>query len=122
MVTMPDFFILGGELLLALPVTVIVHELGHWRVARRVGFRARSFTAGLLSIVWAATRRQVRLRWRTLLGGGLVLVDPSADTQLGRRASWFAVGGILANLGMALLFAVGALVRRYPRRCMGSLR
>lgn len=90
--------------LLALPLALLVHELGHWVAGTVLGLRFQSIGVGPLT--WAArkgTRPQLHFRWATPLGHcAFALPDlPNLRDHL----LVYVGGGSLAS-GLFLLFAV----------------
>ena len=105
-------------LALAVSALVVLHELGHWWVARRCGIKVAGFSIGfgptLLS--WRAGQSQVRCAMKLIpLGGFVQLLDErvapvaeadrrSAFTRAhpGKRIATLGAGPV-ANLALGIL-------------------
>jgi hypothetical protein len=101
----PDLLAMLPALLLALWVTLALHELGHVLAGLAVGFEFRLFVVGPLMLEREAGR--FRFKWNRNLNtaGGLALCLPQGQHRLAQRFSWFAAGGPLASLVWAGLAA-----------------
>jgi regulator of sigma E protease len=87
---------------LVLGVLVLVHEAGHFLVARALGLPVARFSVGFGRQLWAVRRGTTEYRLSTIPLGGYVLLDlPDTPAYfavpLGKRIA-FALGGPLANL------------------------
>lgn len=107
----------GALLFLAIiMVSVVLHEAGHFWVARRVGMRPTEFFAGMGPTVWSRTSPH-GVEWgvKALPVGGFVTipgmtssttVDPDLEPYTYRAAAtWRRLATILAGPGVNLLIA-----------------
>jgi regulator of sigma E protease len=115
--TTENFLIYAGAFLLALGVLVVVHEMGHYLVARACGVMVLRFSGGFGRIVWSRRMGGDQTEWAIgmfPLGGYVKLVDeregdvpvedlPRAFNRqpVGRRALVVAAGPV-ANLLLAI--------------------
>ena len=100
----------GGILLFL----VVMHELGHFTVAKLVGVRVLEFGVGLPPKAWGIRRGETEYTVNWLPLGGFVRMlgeeDPDDPRSLGAQAAWkrlavFAAGpGVNALLPIILLF------------------
>ncbi|MDD5072957.1 MAG: RIP metalloprotease RseP [Candidatus Omnitrophica bacterium] len=130
---------------LAFSVMIIIHELGHFLVARRVGIKVETFSIGFGPPIFSVKKGGVEYRIGALPLGGYVKLlgeDPSekltgdkselASQPVGNRFKVFAAGSALNYLlGYVLLSVVfmigypvittkvGALVEDYPAKKAG---
>jgi hypothetical protein len=90
------------------PLIVLFHELGHAVFARRGGFRVTSFAVGLgRPLVRLGTIRGAVVwvgRW--IFGGGFCVASPISPAT--RQRAWFYGGGLLVQLGLALVLWAGS--------------
>lgn len=107
-----------GAFVLALGILVVVHEMGHYLVARACGVKVLRFAFGFGKVLWSRQLGRDRTEWAIAafpLGGYVKMVDerespvaaedlPRAFNRqpLGRRALIVAAGPI-ANLLLAIL-------------------
>jgi len=112
-----NFLIYAGAFLLALGVLVVVHEMGHYLVARACGVKVLRFSVGFGRILWSRRVGRDQTEWAIgmfPLGGYVKMVDeregevpvedlPRAFNRqpVGRRALIVAAGPI-ANLLLAI--------------------
>jgi hypothetical protein len=108
-----DLLAMLPALLLALWVTLALHELGHVLAGLAVGFEFRLFVVGPLMLEREAG--QFRFKWNRNLNtaGGLALCLPQGQHRLAQRFRWFAAGGPLASLVWTGL-AVGLFLMARP--------
>lgn len=97
-------------LALAIYISILVHELGHFAAGRAVGFRLVGFRLGPLNWSYRVGRWGLRLQWDSLLGGHVAMVPENAD-DIRSQAMRMTVGGPLGSaflgaLGLGLLFAI----------------
>lgn len=104
---LPDGY--GIYLVLLLPLfyllVVGVHELGHVAAGKWQNFNFYNLTIGPFS--WKPDENgRISFGWNTNLNlaGGVAVMLPGGDEDLRKRFMWFAAGGPLASLLMALLF------------------
>ena len=93
-----------GPLFVYLIIIALVHELGHAVLARPAGFRLTSVGLGT-GPVWARFaigEGRVFALHRWVFAGGACVAIPEA-LEGGRRAAWFHAGGVLAQLGLAVV-------------------
>ena len=92
-----------ASLVLAWFLAIYVHELGHWLMARLLGYRTHLFV--LAPLWWTKQGLQVRLR-NGIGVAGLVVAMPEPH----RRKVWhellFLAGGVLANF-LSVLVVLG---------------
>ena len=112
-------------LALAVSALVVLHELGHWWVARRCGIKVAGFSIGfgptLLS--WRAGQSQVRCAMKLIpLGGFVQLLDERASAvsaeELPRAFTRVHPGKRIATLGAGVEF----LARDPPARALSVAR
>jgi hypothetical protein len=100
----------------ALPIAILIHELGHLTAGWCVGFRFRCIAVGPFAL--RLERGSPKLRWlRELTASGYA--DMSADTvpRLRHRLLLYMLGGVIANLGtvpIAMLFAQTSFATTHP--------
>ncbi|MEK9148012.1 MAG: site-2 protease family protein [Patescibacteria group bacterium] len=104
--------------ILLLGVLILVHEWGHFIVARKLGVRVEEFAFGFPPRVASYTRRGTRYALNLLPLGGYVKIfgesgESSQDPQsfssrpLGQRF-WIIIAGVLMNVILAwFLFSLG---------------
>lgn len=107
----------------AIVAMVVLHEFGHFVVAKREGMRVTDFFVGFGPVVWSTTRGDTRYGVRAIPAGGYVKVpgmtwndqiDPADEARTYRAASYprkvlFASAGSLTHLLMALVLAWASL-------------
>lgn len=110
----------------ALPVVVVailamimVHEFGHFVVAKRSGMRVTDFFVGFGPVVWSTTVGETRYGVRAIPAGGYVKVpgmtwddaiEPADEARTYRSSSYprkalFASAGSITHLLMAVILA-----------------
>jgi regulator of sigma E protease len=103
----------------ALMVMIVVHEFGHWVVARLCGIDVPTFSVGMGS----APRLVLFKLWGTefqitpWLLGGYVKIDPSAENFVAKPARQrlaVMVAGVVMNVVLALAVVIGVFA------CMGE--
>lgn len=115
--TVENFLIYASAFLLALGVLVVVHEMGHYLVARACGVKVLRFSIGFGRILWSRHMGRDQTEWAIgvfPLGGYVKMVDeregevpvedlPRAFNRqpVGRRALVVAAGPV-ANLLLAI--------------------
>ena len=115
--------------LVVLSVLVVIHELGHYWVARRCGVKVLRFSVGFGRIVWSRRYGPDRTEWALSavpLGGYVKMADERegdvapADVarafnrqSVGKRIAIVAAGPI-ANLLLAVLLFAGTFVAGVP--------
>lgn len=139
-------FISAVAFLTVLSLLVLVHEYGHYRVARQLGVRVERFSIGFGRELFGWTRGETRFRISVIPFGGYVKLAGESD-ESGTGASWeyvsqpifrriaIVVAGVAANMLFAyLLFVwlsatgypvlttvVGGLVDGYPAQAAGVM-
>lgn len=109
----PKQFGLFFILLLPLSYLLVVgiHELGHVLFGRWQNFDFYGLTVGPFS--WRPDENgNIRFAWNTSLNlaGGVAVMLPRGTEHLAGRFVWFAAGGPLSSLGLALLLYLLATV------------
>ena len=115
---MSQFIFTAGAFLLALGILVIVHEYGHYAVARLMGVKVLRFSVGFGRILYSKRRGKDGTEWVIAaipLGGYVKMLDEQegdvAPEELprsfNRQAVWrrmlIVVAGPVANLLLAVL-------------------
>jgi regulator of sigma E protease len=118
---MPTFVFYTLTFVAALAVLIVVHELGHFLVAKRVGIRVLRFSVGIGPVIWSRQIGETQYALSAIPVGGYVKmlgeedgesVDPAeaerafSAKSLGRRALVVAAGPFF-NLLFALVVYVG---------------
>jgi hypothetical protein len=98
----------GLFFILLLPASYLfvvgIHELGHVLFGRWQQFEFYGLTVGPFS--WRPDEEgKINFFWNTSLNlaGGVAVMLPAGTDNLSRRFSWFAAGGPISSLGLALL-------------------
>ena len=120
-ITVTVLYIFACVLLFAL--AILIHEFGHFIVARKLGLRVEAFSIGFGPVLWKKTVNGVEYRISALPLGGYVSIpdiDPegtkaleggSADNRTERIPAWkeisVAVAGPAMNVALAVVLAVG---------------
>jgi regulator of sigma E protease len=115
--------------LVVLSVLVVIHELGHYLVARWCGVKVLRFSVGFGRVIWSRRYGADRTEWAISavpLGGYVKMADeregdvPSADLprafnrqSVGKRMA-IVVAGPVANLLLAVLLFAGTYVVGVP--------
>jgi regulator of sigma E protease len=115
--------------LVVLSVLVVIHELGHYWVARWCGVKVLRFSVGFGRVVWSRRYGPDRTEWAVSavpLGGYVKMADEregeldAADLprafnrqSVGKRIAIVAAGPI-ANLALAVLLFAGTFVAGIP--------
>jgi regulator of sigma E protease len=107
----------GASFLLALGILVVVHELGHYSIARACGVKVLRFSVGFGKIIWSTRRGPDQTEWAIAavpLGGYVKMLDereePVAPGELHRSFNRASLGkrtlivlaGPVANLLLAV--------------------
>ncbi len=82
---------------------IAVHELGHWFVARSLGFGFNFMTIGPLQIIRRGDRCRVQLNTSLMVGGGLTSALPLQTAGLRWRMLAMIAGGPLASIGLVVI-------------------
>lgn len=89
-------------ILVLLSLLVLIHEAGHFAVARLVGIPVAEFAVGFGPRVWSRRRGRTEYSLRALPLGGFVLPAVASNAEFRafglRRRLLFFLGGPLANL------------------------
>jgi hypothetical protein len=88
---------------LALFVTIIVHELGHAVAGWVVGMRLLMIYSGPVRLVREAGRLRWRVNTRSPAPGQVAMV-PLTEKNLPKQVLWLLMGGVLANFLIGILF------------------
>ncbi len=94
---------LAAAVVIAFPVMVGVHELGHLLGGMAAGLRPLLFMVGPLRVEREGERFRVKLSFKGALFGGLAACAPTDTVDLRRRTLWLIAGGPLASLAMGVL-------------------
>lgn len=72
----PEFALFAGVTLFLLSPCVLIHEWGHYMVARRAGLEVKEFSIGMGNRVWTRKSKKTGIRWslKALPVGGSVSV------------------------------------------------
>jgi hypothetical protein len=106
---------MAAALVIAFPLLVGVHELGHLLGGIAVGFRPLLFMVGPLRIERIGDRVKTSFTFKNAMFGGLAACVPMDTRDLRRRMMWMIAGGPLGSLAAgALLLAAGALAADAP--------
>lgn len=97
-------FGMAAALVIAFPLLVGVHELGHLLGGIAVGFRPLLFMVGPLRIERIGDRVKTRFSFKGAMFGGLAACVPMDTRDLRRRTLWLIAGGPLASLVAGALF------------------
>jgi hypothetical protein len=97
---------LAVAVVLAFPLLVGVHELGHVLGGVAAGFRVLLFMVGPLRVEREGERFQVRFAFKGALFGGLAACAPMDTRDLRRRTLWLIAGGPLASFVAGVLLLV----------------
>lgn len=108
-------------LLLALPVQLLAHELGHVLAGRLVGFGFLSLQVGPFHLDRLSGRWRITLRPLELGLGGRAEVDYQDQRRLPQRSAIFAAGGPAANLAVALLAFLASAAIGVPVTAPGAV-
>jgi uncharacterized protein (TIGR03435 family) len=96
---------LSVDIILALYLAILVHELGHVMVGWAAGFELRGLAVGGLLLERQARGWRLRL---TTFSGGFAGMSPRSTEGLTRRYAWLVAGGPAASI---LLFTAVARLR-----------
>lgn len=114
---------------LTLGVLVIIHELGHYAIARLVGVKVMRFSVGFGRVLWSRRFGRDRTQWALSaipLGGYVKMVDeregdvaPSdLPRAFNRQSVWkriaIVVAGPFANLLLAVALFAGTYIAGVP--------
>lgn len=116
----PEFAVFVGVTLFLLSPCVLIHEWGHYVVARRAGLEVKEFSIGMGNRIWTRTSKKTGVRWslKALPVGGSVTVagmtveDAEKDGTDHARAYIYAPIKTrlrLALVGVALNFLLAIL-------------
>lgn len=106
---------MAAAVVLAFPLLVGVHELGHLMGGMAAGFRPLLFMVGPLRVEREGERFRAKLAFKGALFGGLAACAPTDTRDLRRRTLWLIAGGPLASLaGGVLLLALRPLLDPPP--------
>src|SRR4249919_338596 len=115
--------------LVVLSVLVVIHELGHYLVARWCGVKVLRFSVGFGRVLWARRYGADRTEWAISavpLGGYVKMADEregpvdaaDAPRAFNRQSVWrriaIVAAGPLANLLLAVLLFAGTFVAGVP--------
>lgn len=100
--------------LLVFTFLVVIHEFGHFVVARRNGVRVDEFGVGFPPRLWGKKRGGVLYSVNALPLGGFVKIkgetgDDKSKDSFSSQTTWVKTKILLAGVGMNLLFAYLAL-------------
>ena len=97
---------IGLALIITLPVTIALHELGHILGGRIAGFRFLLLIVGPLKIQRIGDRLHLGLNRSVMLSGGLAASTPTDNHNLVRRMMLMVAGGPMASLLSAAIALV----------------
>ena len=80
---MPDFLVMAGSVAIVLGIMVLVHEWGHFIVAKSFGVRVEIFSIGFGTRLWGWKRGDTDYRISALPLGGYVKM--AGDNPLEER-------------------------------------
>jgi hypothetical protein len=105
--------VLLAMLLLFVPaflIVIAVHELGHVFAGLLMDFEFRSITVGPL--MWEKEQGRIKFKWNKNINtaGGIALCLPKGSHNLARRFAFFAAGGPLSSIILAI---TGFVINRY---------
>lgn len=123
----PEFVVFIGVTLLLLSPCVLLHEWGHYVVARRTGMEVKEFSVGFGRRLWSRVSPKTGVRWslKALPLGGSVAVAGMTVEEVVRDGTepsrsyiyapvWarirLALAGVTVNLGLAFLAFMGVSV------------
>ena len=116
----PEFAVFVAVTLILLSPCVLIHEWGHYRVARKAGLNVKEFSIGMGHRIWTRKSRKTGVRWslKSLPVGGSVTIggmtveetekeDLSHDQAYIYAPIWtrlrIALAGVTLNFVLALL-------------------
>lgn len=116
----PQFVVFVGVMLLLLSPCVLLHEWGHYVVARRAGMEVKEFSVGFGRRLWSRVNPRTGVRWslKALPLGGSVAVAGMTVEEVTRDGTdparayiyapiWarirLALAGVTVNLALAFL-------------------
>jgi len=94
---------IAAALVIAFPLLVGMHELGHLLGGVAAGFRPLLFMVGPLRVEREGERFRVKLAFKGALFGGLAACAPTDTRDLRRRTLWLIAGGPLASFAAGVL-------------------
>lgn len=104
----PEFAVFIGVTLFLLSPCVLIHEWGHYRVARKAGLKVKEFSIGMGNRVWTRTSKKTGVRWslKALPVGGSVSVAgmtvEEAEKDGTERSEAYIYAPIKTRLRLAL--------------------
>lgn len=119
---MNTFLISVGSIIIVLGVLILVHEWGHFIVARMCGVRVDVFSVGMGPRIWGFRRGQTDYRVSALPIGGYVKMagENPTDERTGApdeflsksrwRRALIIMAGPTMNLALALVIAMGIMM------------
>jgi regulator of sigma E protease len=107
-----------GSTILIFGLMIMIHEFGHFIVARRAGMRVEEFALGFGPVLLSATRGDTQYSWRLVPIGGYVRIagmEPGEDVADGfdKRPWGWRLGVIFAGCVMNLILAIGIFCFQY---------
>lgn len=72
----PEFMLFAGMAAFLISPCILIHEWGHYRVARKAGLEVKEFSIGMGNRLWTRTSKRTGIRWslKALPVGGSVSV------------------------------------------------
>lgn len=104
----PEFALFIGVTLFLLSPCVLIHEWGHYFVARRAGLEVKEFSLGMGNRVWTRVSKKTGIRWslKALPVGGSVSVAgmtvEEAEKEGIERSRAYIYAPIITRLRLAL--------------------
>ncbi len=95
---------MAAAAVIAFPLLVGLHELGHLLGGIAVGFRPLLFMVGPLRIERDGERFRTKLSFKGAMFGGLAACAPTDTRDLRRRTLWLIAGGPLASVAGGAFF------------------
>jgi regulator of sigma E protease len=119
----PDFLVMGGSVAIVLGVMVLVHEWGHFVVAKAFGVRVEIFSIGFGTRLWGWKRGETDYRISALPLGGYVKMagDNPLEERKGEpdeflsKPRWQRVLIALAGPSMNIILSVVLVAGIYMR-------
>ena len=106
----PGWFSIIAVVIVALIITVTIHEIGHLIAGKAVDFKFYMLTVGPFKIQRKGDRLQAGLNRHLNIGGGLTIMMPETEQYQDSDMFWFILGGPLGNFFFTLASLAAVLI------------
>lgn len=106
----PGWLTAIAVVIVALFISVVIHEIGHFLAGKAVGFKFFMLTVGPFKIQRKGDRLHAGMNKHLNTGGGLTIMLPKTERYEDSDMFWFILGGPIGNFAFMLICLAAVLI------------